>query len=80
MTWICAECGAGEGENGGAALNAVCHHCGKLLCSQHQRWIEDDSFAASATGTPVQACHCSSCAPSFKGRELLQKFQRWVRG
>lgn len=80
MAWSCGECGASEGRDGETVIDAVCHHCGKLLCRQHQRWIEDLAFAAPRGGAAVQACHCSSCAPSFKGSELLQRFLRWVRG
>jgi hypothetical protein len=60
VTWECFEC-AQESED---HLTSACHHCGKLLCVNHARWLYDRAFAIDRKqGAPAPtAVHCSACA------------------
>jgi hypothetical protein len=59
MTWKCAICGETDGVNGGI-VNAVCHHCGRLLCRRHQIIIRDPAFSRDK-GFRASAVHCPNC-------------------
>ncbi len=60
MAWKCAVCGEVDGRNK-ADVKAVCHHCGKPLCSQHQVVILDPDFGHEADDPLVWAIHCKAC-------------------
>lgn len=60
MALTCGECGAVNGR-GGAVVNAVCHHCGKLLCRRHQVALLDSAFKGKRSVPPV-AIHCAACS------------------
>jgi hypothetical protein len=58
--WTCGNCGAVEDRKGGARIDWVCHHCGKLLCKDCRDTIPDGGFAR-AGAVPAQARHCADC-------------------
>lgn len=60
----CGECAAVDGRRVEgtmqiAHVDAVCHHCGKPLCQDHQVFLADDAFSPGDSGHPATACHCS---------------------
>ncbi|WP_290054904.1 hypothetical protein [Amycolatopsis solani] len=56
-------------------IDAVCHHCGKRLCRQHQLAVVDDAFAATDSDglipTDRIAIHCESCRRAHHARAPL---------
>jgi len=64
--WTCAECE--QPERGGVKVDAVCHHCGKLLCASDRIWIHDDAFAVDSRETTAVAAHCKSCKQAHHPR------------
>ena len=60
MAWECAVCHSAE--DGTVRMNAVCHHCGKLLCQGDQRKLLDPAFAVGGDSRGVEAVHCRECA------------------
>jgi hypothetical protein len=63
MAWECAECHARESR--GNRIDAVCHHCGKLLCRDDRVLIADLAFAGSRGGTDQVAVHCRPCKEQY---------------
>ncbi|WP_410674059.1 hypothetical protein [Amycolatopsis sp. cmx-4-68] len=65
MAWECSDCNAREEEDGKVVVDAVCHHCGKPLCRDHQQPLIDDAFATSESDGLIPwdriAIHCESC-------------------
>jgi len=59
MTWECAECHATGDDR--RLPNAVCHHCGKLLCRADQRVIADVAFDPAGGEADQTAIHCRAC-------------------
>jgi hypothetical protein len=60
MHWRCAECGRAEDARQCVAVDAACHHCGKVLCSTHQVVVAADS-AFAPSGAASRAVHCRDC-------------------
>ena len=75
MSWSCGACrrihkDSTTDEEDRTVVDAVCHHCGKPLCTWQpdddcdgepcQHWILDEAFAGDG-GEPVPACHCRDC-------------------
>ena len=58
MEWRCAECG--EPEAGKKVVLVVCHHCGKLLCTDDRMPLFDDVFDGDDERRNV-AFHCADC-------------------
>ena len=54
MSWECAECRRGEGQR--TLIDAVCHHCGKLLCREDRSVIADTAFDPPGG----EAVHCGA--------------------
>lgn len=63
MAWECGECRSVEG--GDIRVNAVCHHCGKLLCREDQRVFPDPAFAVGGDSAGAEAVHCRECASEY---------------
>ena len=59
MAWECAECGHREDRH--VRVDAVCHHCGKLLCRDDRVEIADLAFAGTPGPIPRTAIHCRRC-------------------
>lgn len=75
MPWRCAECGRAE-QGRKVVINAVCHHCGKALCREHQRHVLDEAFHGHSGSAPSSAIHCQECRsachpPLLGGRRRL---------
>jgi hypothetical protein len=67
MTWECAECQAGEGHQ--RRIDAVCHHCCKLLCHQDRVLMVDAAFDPAGGGAADQtAVHCRACSRQHHSR------------
>jgi hypothetical protein len=67
MTWECAECQSAEGQR--SLIDAVCHHCGKLLCRQDRVLIADAAFDPSGGEAADQtAVHCRACSRQHHNR------------
>lgn len=64
MQWSCAECGRVE-RSRKVVVDAVCHHCGKLLCRAHQNTIIDDAFDTGSEPATIRAMHCQDCLRRF---------------
>jgi hypothetical protein len=69
MVLECANCGSTEN------VDAVCHHCGKPLCSdlENCRFEIEDSAFDSTTTSPVVAVHCRECWQTFHPGTLPRK-------
>lgn len=63
MTWECAECHAVEGKK--THIDAVCHHCGKLLCRDDQKLLPDLAFSAATGEIGAEAVHCRDCRHQY---------------
>jgi hypothetical protein len=64
--WTCGVCNAVEGwrmegTNEQARVDAVCHHCGKLLCRTHQQARIDEVFSQVGRAGQTEAMHCIDC-------------------
>ena len=59
MNWECAECHARETRQN--RIDAVCHHCGRLLCRQDRKLIADVAFDPAGAEGNETAVHCRSC-------------------
>jgi len=73
MAWECSDCNAREDDE--VAVDAVCHHCGKPLCREHQVVVLlDDAFAPVGLKDPVLQnlfpVHCDSCGRAHHGQGL----------
>jgi len=77
MVWKCGECGAIEGKDEVTIdsveqkvnINAICHHCGKLLCQKDRILIKDDVFE----GTRIETYHCDDCKKAFHQNSIAIK-------
>jgi hypothetical protein len=78
MAWECAECI----RNG---MTAVCHHCGKPLCEEHEVVLTDDALAeydpapAELKRTlPDDAVHCEDCQKQYhpKSQVVRSRLER----
>lgn len=76
MAWECSDCNAREDGQGTVVVDAVCHHCGKPLCREHQvPVVLDPAFGAVAVlDAPVFGglfpVHCDSCGRAHHGQGL----------
>jgi hypothetical protein len=64
--WTCGVCNAVEGRRIEATdedvqVDAICHHCGKLLCRTHQYARIDEVFSQGGRAGPAEAVHCIDC-------------------
>jgi hypothetical protein len=59
MAWECAECHSAESSS--VNVNAVCHHCGRLLCQGDQIVFPDPAFAVGRESPSAEAVHCREC-------------------
>ena len=64
--WTCGECNAVEGRriegtDEEVRVDAVCHHCGRLLCATHQRERIDEVFGQGGRAGQVESVHCVDC-------------------
>ncbi len=57
--WTCGDCSQSEDEK--RRIRGVCHHCGRLLCSECFAFVRDPAFAGSALGRSPRAVHCRRC-------------------
>ncbi|MFJ1762957.1 hypothetical protein ACIOD2_21780 [Amycolatopsis sp. NPDC088138] len=76
MAWECSDCNAREDEKEKVVVDAVCHHCGKPLCRDHQVIVgQDEAFAPAAPEEPAlrdrSAVHCESCRRTHHSRATL---------
>jgi hypothetical protein len=77
MTWKCGECGFIEGKDKVLVdlveqevnVNAICHHCGKLLCQKDRVLIKDDDFDDKM----AYAYHCEDCKKAFHPNSTVIK-------
>lgn len=60
MSWKCGACGQMDGR-GGVIVDAVCHHCGKPLCREHQVEVWDTAFRSDKETSWVSTIHCAEC-------------------
>lgn len=67
MSLQCAVCSATDGKDG-QVVDAVCHHCGKPLCTHHRILILDEQFANRGAPTPRNAYHCATCRQTYHAR------------
>ncbi len=56
MVWECGDCSQQESLQ--LAVDAVCHHCGKLLCRDDQHSLQDPSFRGPFGSRERAAVHC----------------------
>jgi len=71
MAWECAECN--KPEDAKRKMNAVCHHCGKPLCSSCHRArfkLVDDAYS-DEPGLSQEAYHCGDCRRTHHLRASL---------
>ena len=68
VAWECAECHAREER--GCRIDAVCHHCGKLLCRDDRVLIADFAFASASGEADQAAVHCRSCKSQYHKTDL----------
>jgi hypothetical protein len=57
--WECGDCG--QPETSGRKLDAVCHHCGVLLCQECRIVLVDGAFGGALVAADRTAVHCRSC-------------------
>lgn len=57
--WECGDCG--QPETSGRKLDAVCHHCGLLLCRECRVVLVDDAFGGPLIAPDRTAVHCRAC-------------------
>lgn len=74
MFWKCAVCGALDDQKD-TLVNAVCHHCGKPLCQQHQVRLVDPRFGNDSENPQPTAVHCTDCKRKY--HQMGCRF--WVR-
>ncbi|MHC1560632.1 hypothetical protein ACR9E3_16875 [Actinomycetospora sp. C-140] len=60
MSWECTFCGREERPDGKVIVDAVCHHCGAVMCRDDQYVLWDTDVLGRAT-RGRWAVHCSSC-------------------
>lgn len=58
MSWVCDKCSRGDGES---TVDAVCHHCGALLCRDCRHEIPADDLVGTPADVLRTAIHCSAC-------------------
>lgn len=58
MTWHCDQCARSEDD---VEIEACCHHCGNLLCTECRQEILDDALVGRRVGTDLAAFHCGPC-------------------
>lgn len=63
MVWECGDCSQQESRQ--LAVDAVCHHCGKLLCRDDQYRLQDPSFRGQFGSRERIAVHCRDCRDAF---------------
>jgi hypothetical protein len=60
MSWDCAFCAREERPDGSVRVEAVCHHCGALLCDEETYVVWDTDVLGSPAGGQW-AVHCWAC-------------------
>jgi hypothetical protein len=68
VAWECAECNVKE--DLGTPIDAVCHHCGKLLCRKHRVEIADHAFSAAPGPMGRTAVHCRACKRRYHPADI----------
>jgi hypothetical protein len=68
MAWECAECHVREDASN--KIDAVCHHCGKLLCYEDRRLTADAAFASTSGDSGQVAVHCQACLDQYHVRTI----------
>lgn len=58
MSWQCDECWRADGVG---EIDAMCHHCGALLCAKCRTDIVDTEPVGARPGESRTAVHCASC-------------------
>jgi uncharacterized protein with PIN domain len=64
LSWECSHCGKKEPDDG-VVIDAVCHHCGRPLCSKDRIAIDDEVFDSRAVPRAAVAFHCEECRKRF---------------
>lgn len=66
--WMCGHCERVEdgkerieGTDELLVVDAVCHHCGKPLCQEHQRRRIDEGFSYERREGRPESVHCNTC-------------------
>lgn len=75
MAWECAECHAREGTDK-VFVDAVCHHCGKLLCPHDRVLIPDEAFSQVSGPVERMAVHCKECRQRHHPLALVEGWHR----
>jgi hypothetical protein len=57
--WECGDCG--QTETSRCELDAVCHHCGVLVCPDCRVVLVDGVFGGPMVSPDRTAVHCRSC-------------------
>ena len=57
--WECGDCA--QPETSRRTLDAICHHCGLLLCSECRVVVVDGAFGGSLISFERTAVHCRAC-------------------
>jgi hypothetical protein len=68
VSWECAECGRKEDRV--VRVDAVCHHCGKLLCRDDRIEIADSAFASTLGQLGLTATHCGGCKRQYHAADI----------
>lgn len=62
--WECGDCGLPEMRSR-RTLDAVCHHCGVLLCPDCRVVLVDGAFGGPLVAADRAAVHCRSCRHEY---------------
>jgi len=57
--WECGDCGREESST--RPLDAVCHHCGLVLCRECRSVLVDMAFGGPLVSGERTAAHCRAC-------------------
>ena len=68
MSWECGYCNRSDDRD--EVVDAVCHHCGILVCREHQYSLFDDAFRGPSRLTGRWAIHCAECRRAHHPRSL----------
>lgn len=61
--WVCGDCSLPEEPV--RHLRRACHHCGKVLCEQCAKYLDDDAFAGPPLSRGRRAVHCRVCRDRY---------------
>lgn len=68
MAWECAECSRREDKQ--FRVDAVCHHCGRLLCRDDRVEIADIAFSSAPGKLGQAATHCRQCKRQYHAADI----------